>query len=48
MKILDPRGYFCSILLSSHGIHSSYSLLENIYFISEEEMQRKFIGNTHE
>lgn len=46
MKVLDLRGYFCSMLLRSHGIYSTYSLLENVYFISEGEMQRKLIGNT--
>lgn len=45
MKVLDPGGYFCSILLTSHGIHSTYLLLENIYFISEGEVRRKFIDN---
>lgn len=33
------------MLLRSHGIHSTYLLLENVYFISEGEKQRKLIGN---
>lgn len=46
MEVLHLRCYFCSMLLRSHGIHSTYLLLENVYFISEGEKQRKLIGNT--
>lgn len=37
MKVLDLRGYFCSMLFTSHGIHSKYSLLENVYLSVKEK-----------
>lgn len=50
MKVLDPISYFYSI---SHHLGSTTLIpqiknimIKNIYFISEGEMQLKFMGNT--